>query len=79
MVNVLNDYASSYGDARTIIRQICGDKIADQCKDVWGLDAEGEMNGSWRDMGVPGLWYAMGELSFANDSTSTSNSPWMPR
>lgn len=35
------------------------------------------MNGSWRDMGVPGLWYAMGELSFATDSTS--NSPWIPR
>ncbi|KAJ3868061.1 hypothetical protein EV359DRAFT_33047 [Lentinula novae-zelandiae] len=56
-------YATGYGNARSVIRKICGDEIGDKCKDAWGLNAEGEMRGSWRDMGVPGLWYAMGNFS----------------
>ncbi|KAH7881623.1 uncharacterized protein C8R40DRAFT_1157849 [Lentinula edodes] len=56
-------YATGYGNARSVIRKICGDEIGNKCKDVWGLNAEGEMRGSWRDMGVPGLWYAMGNFS----------------
>ncbi|KAJ3794357.1 hypothetical protein GGU11DRAFT_845064 [Lentinula aff. detonsa] len=56
-------YATGYGNARSVIRKICGEEIGDQCNDVWGFDAEGEMRGSWRDMNVPGLWYAMGNFS----------------
>ena len=36
--------------------------MADECKQIWGLDKEGEINGLWRGMGVRGLWYTMGEL-----------------
>ncbi|KAE9404390.1 FAD/NAD(P)-binding domain-containing protein [Gymnopus androsaceus JB14] len=52
-------FITSYGDAHTVICQICGDQVAKQRKDVWGLNAEGELRGSWRDMGVPGLFYTM--------------------
>ncbi|KAJ6564733.1 FAD/NAD(P)-binding domain-containing protein [Mycena capillaripes] len=30
-----------------------------------GLNAEGEINGAWRDLGVHGLWYMMGNLALA--------------
>ena len=50
----------SLGDARNVLRRVCGDKVADQSGPIWGLNAEGEVNGVWRDLGVPGLWYMLG-------------------
>jgi len=47
-------------DSGLIIRQICGDKIADSCKHVWDIDEDGEFSGCWRDLGFPGLWYMTG-------------------
>ena len=38
--------------------------MADKCKPLWGMDEEGEINGCWKDMGVPGLWYIMGMLLY---------------
>lgn len=51
---------TSLSDTREGIRKICGDRVADGCKQLWGLNAEGEINGCWRDLGFPGLWYMMG-------------------
>lgn len=31
---------------------------------MWGLDAEGELQGVWRRTGHPRLWIAMGKFSF---------------
>lgn len=42
------------------MRKICGDAVGDKCKPIWGLNTEGEINGVWRDLGVPGLWYMTG-------------------
>ncbi|KAF9078745.1 hypothetical protein BDP27DRAFT_1206778 [Rhodocollybia butyracea] len=56
-------FATGFGDARTVIRKICGDEIADKCSPTWGLSDEGEILGSWKDMNIPGLWYAMGNLA----------------
>lgn len=42
------------------MRRICGDEVADQCKRIWGLDKEGELNGCWRDVGIPNMWFMMG-------------------
>ncbi|KAJ7887426.1 hypothetical protein B0H13DRAFT_2534157 [Mycena leptocephala] len=53
----------SLGDARNGVRKICGDAVGDRCKPIWGLNAEGEINGAWRDLGVPGLWYMIGNLA----------------
>ncbi|KAF9065637.1 hypothetical protein BDP27DRAFT_1331715 [Rhodocollybia butyracea] len=58
-------YATGYGDGRTVIRNICGPTISEQCSPVWGLDEEGETRGAWRDIGVPGLWYATGNIAMA--------------
>ncbi|GBE89505.1 FAD/NAD-binding domain-containing protein [Sparassis crispa] len=54
--------ATGIGDTRNSIRSVCGDEIANACKPIWGLDEEGELRGSYRDLGIPGLWYAMGSL-----------------
>jgi hypothetical protein len=45
---------------RGIVRQICGDDIADKTREVWGLNEEGELNGVWRDSGVERMWIMMG-------------------
>ena len=52
----------SLTDADYGIRRICRDEVADKCKPLWGMDEEGEINGCWKDMGVPGLWYIMDML-----------------
>jgi cation diffusion facilitator CzcD-associated flavoprotein CzcO len=36
--------ATGYDNMRTSLRKALGDEVADQCKDVWDLDAEGELN-----------------------------------
>ncbi|KAJ6600169.1 hypothetical protein B0H10DRAFT_2230969 [Mycena sp. CBHHK59/15] len=56
-------FATGLGDARKGVRKICGDEVGDKCKQIWGLDEEGEINGAWRDLGVPGLWYMIGNLA----------------
>ncbi|KAJ3988796.1 hypothetical protein F5890DRAFT_1570861 [Lentinula detonsa] len=56
-------FATGFGDARDLIRKVCGDDVANKCSPVWGLNEEGEILGSWKYMGVPGLWYAMGNLA----------------
>ncbi|KAJ7648501.1 hypothetical protein B0H17DRAFT_1103099 [Mycena rosella] len=55
-------FATGVGDARENIRKVCGDELADKCKPIWGLDEEGEIKGAWRDLGIPRLWYMMGNL-----------------
>ncbi|KIK68524.1 hypothetical protein GYMLUDRAFT_154489 [Collybiopsis luxurians FD-317 M1] len=56
-------YATGFGDARDVVRKVCGDEVADKCSRIWGLNEEGETYGTWKDMGVPGLWYALGNLA----------------
>ncbi|PFH47512.1 hypothetical protein AMATHDRAFT_77183 [Amanita thiersii Skay4041] len=51
------------GDMKDNIRKVCGDEVANKCEPVWGLNDEGEINGVWRYMGVPGLWYMTGSLA----------------
>ncbi|KZP29876.1 FAD/NAD(P)-binding domain-containing protein [Athelia psychrophila] len=55
-------FATGLGDSRETVRAICGDKVASECTPIWGLDAEGELQGCWREFGVPNLWYMSGGL-----------------
>jgi hypothetical protein len=52
----------SLADPADAIQKVCGDDIRARCKRVWGLDEECEINGTCRDLGVPGLWYIMGKV-----------------
>ncbi|KAJ6628886.1 FAD/NAD-binding domain-containing protein [Mycena sp. CBHHK59/15] len=57
-------FATGVGDVRDNIRKVCGDEVADKCNPIWGLDEDGEIKGCWRDLGIPGLWYMMGNLAY---------------
>jgi hypothetical protein len=38
------------------MRKILGPEVGARLKTIiWGLDAEGEINGAWRDIGLPRL------------------------
>lgn len=47
---------------RGTARKIFGDEIADQVKDVWGFDEEGELRTMWRRTGHAGFWFFGGNL-----------------
>lgn len=60
----LVSYLSSFlrlGNSRDTVREICGDTLASRCTPIWGLDEEGELNGCWKEFGVPRLWYISGK------------------
>ena len=56
-------HLTRYGDVRVPIRAVIGDELGDKLKPIWGLNKEGEINGTWRDSGVPNLYCMMGEYS----------------
>ncbi|KAF9007484.1 hypothetical protein BDQ17DRAFT_1350721 [Cyathus striatus] len=53
-------FCTGFVGTREVIKDICGESVAEQCRPVWGLNVEGELNSSWREIGPKGLWYAMG-------------------
>lgn len=40
---------------REVNKQIFGTEVIDRTREVWGLDSEGEINGSYRPSGHPGV------------------------
>ena len=56
-------FATGYENMRGTARKIFGDEIADQVKDVWGFDEEGELRTMWRRTGHPGFWFFGGNLA----------------
>ncbi|KXN81358.1 putative indole-3-pyruvate monooxygenase YUCCA8 [Leucoagaricus sp. SymC.cos] len=58
-------FATGAGDLRSPIYSICGRDVGNRCKPIWGLDGEGEIQGCWRDLGVPRLWYMTGSFQMA--------------
>ncbi|KAF8150950.1 hypothetical protein B0H34DRAFT_730728 [Crassisporium funariophilum] len=56
-------FCTGLSDSRGGIRKVFGDEVAERTKPVWGLNEEGEINGCWRDLGVEGMWYMMGNLA----------------
>jgi cation diffusion facilitator CzcD-associated flavoprotein CzcO len=57
--------ATGYANMRETARRLFSDELADRVHDVWGLDAEGELNTVWRDSGHPGFWFMGGPLVMA--------------
>ncbi|RAK76886.1 flavin-containing monooxygenase [Aspergillus fijiensis CBS 313.89] len=55
--------ATGYANMRDSVPHTLGPKVADQCKDVWDLDEEGEIQTIWRPSGHPHLWLMGGSLS----------------
>lgn len=56
-------FATGYKNMRTQARKIFGDELAEQIKDVWGFDEEGEIRTMWKKTGHPGFWFHGGNLA----------------
>ena len=56
-------FATGYENMRGTARTIFGDEIADNIRDVWGFDEEGELRTMWRRTGHPGFWFFGGNLA----------------
>lgn len=66
-------YHCSIGDARSAYLDLIKDaNLHDKVRPIWGLDDEGELNGSCREIGQPseegkalsGLWCLIGNLAW---------------
>ena len=54
--------ATGFKNMRESARALIGNRVADSCTDVWGLDDEGELRTIWRRSGQPGFWFMGGNL-----------------
>ncbi|RDX55509.1 FAD/NAD-P-binding domain-containing protein [Lentinus brumalis] len=55
-------FATGYVTMRESNRDLLGDEVVSQIDEVYGLDEEGELDGSYRPCGYPGLWFATGDF-----------------
>ncbi|RPD67280.1 FAD/NAD-P-binding domain-containing protein [Lentinus tigrinus ALCF2SS1-7] len=55
-------FATGYVIMKESNRELLGDDVVSQIDEVYGLDEEGELDGSYRSCGHPGLWFATGEF-----------------
>ncbi|ESK92689.1 flavin-binding monooxygenase [Moniliophthora roreri MCA 2997] len=55
-------FATGYENIREVTKKTFGEKTIGMTSEVWGLDEEGELRGSYRPTGHPGLWYASGDF-----------------
>lgn len=56
-------FATGYKNMRTQARSIFGDELADQVKDVWGFEENGELRTIWQKTGHAGFWFFGGNLA----------------
>ena len=62
-----------YGDIRDSVRALVEPKIAKKIVPIWDLNEEGELQGTWREIGAPNLWYTMGMTVFSFDRAMHAN------
>ncbi|KAH7881049.1 FAD/NAD-P-binding domain-containing protein [Lentinula edodes] len=55
-------FATGYYYIRDIMKDTFGEETIELTAPVWGLDEEGEIQGSYRPSGHPGLWFAAGDF-----------------
>ncbi|KAH7913178.1 FAD/NAD(P)-binding domain-containing protein [Hygrophoropsis aurantiaca] len=58
-------FATGFSDARSAYRALLGEELGSKVTRMGGLDEEGEHNGLWREVGLPGLWCMTGPLVMA--------------
>ncbi|WVQ67491.1 uncharacterized protein L199_005691 [Kwoniella botswanensis] len=57
-------FATGFSNTIDSIKSTLGDKIADQCVPIWGIDEEGEFRSAYKESGVPNLWVFVGYLPY---------------
>jgi cation diffusion facilitator CzcD-associated flavoprotein CzcO len=58
-------FATGFSNTIDSVRATLGDKIADQCGPIWGIDEEGEIKTAYRESGVSNMWLMVGYLVYA--------------
>ncbi|KAI1793660.1 dimethylaniline monooxygenase (N-oxide-forming) [Ganoderma leucocontextum] len=58
-------FATGYSHIRETNTELLGEDVLNKTEEVYGLDNEGELKGSYRPCGHPGLWFATGEFSIS--------------
>jgi Flavin-binding monooxygenase-like len=53
-------FATGWENTREMARPICGDAVTDRISPVWGVGADGELRGTFRQSGYPHLWFIVG-------------------
>lgn len=53
----------SYGDPRDSLRPILGPTVSSKLPRLWGPNDEGELSGTWREIGAEGLWNMTGAFA----------------
>jgi cation diffusion facilitator CzcD-associated flavoprotein CzcO len=56
-------FATGFSNTIDSIRATLGEKIANKCGPIWGIDEEGESKTAFRETGVPNLWLMVGFLT----------------
>ncbi|GLA46276.1 hypothetical protein AnigIFM63604_009748 [Aspergillus niger] len=57
-------FATGFSNTIDSVRATLGDRIADKCGPIWGIDEEGEFKTAYRQTGVPNLWLMVGYLPY---------------
>ena len=55
--------ATGYFGQEELISRLFGPDVAKRVGQIWGYDAEGELNSMWRPTGQDGLWFTAGSLA----------------
>lgn len=55
-------FATGYESIRKTIAKMISEQVANRLGPVWGKDNQGEIPGTWRLFGQPGLWLMCGNL-----------------
>lgn len=63
-INMRMCFLCRFDDARGPIRDIIGEEEGAKVTPIWGLNAEGELRSAWREIGIPNLWYMMGNFAW---------------
>lgn len=57
-------FATGFSDPRGPITDLVGAEEGKKIVPIWSLNAEGEIRGAWREIGLPNFWYMMGNLAW---------------
>ncbi|KAI1795123.1 dimethylaniline monooxygenase (N-oxide-forming) [Ganoderma leucocontextum] len=64
-------FATGYINMRENNKELFGEDVIDMTDEVYGLDEEGELRGSYRPSGYPGLWFASGDFFISRVMSKT--------
>ncbi|CCL99977.1 uncharacterized protein FIBRA_02002 [Fibroporia radiculosa] len=56
-------FATGFEGADTAIKKLVSPEVGSKLGPIWDLTPEGEERGAWRWLGVPNLWFMMGNLA----------------